>query len=402
MARVRDLFQLPIFKDIKVIAGTNGLDRKVEHVTVMEVPEIKQWLKGNDFLITSFYSVRENEEDQCRLIEDLADTCCCVAIKTGEYISRVPESVRNLADTYGLPILEIPHHVTYIDLFTHIMNLIFEEEGTSTILEKYVKDILYENYSDEILMVERGQLFGFDVERDFFAAILFSFPQKISVTEHEEKKLRFLCQSIQQFAKASPSVRECYMVSLKKGWMLLLEGEKEETLKKFINTFLTEEFVKERWVGTCDFPSCGIGSVLPGMTGIRDTYSAAFKAVRVGRKLNKDQIVFLYDKLRVFCALEEFITKENGHVFREILSNIQSRELLDTLTTYYDCGASLEQTAERMFTHKNTIKYRLSRIQEKTGLSLKQPNENFQLYLAILSMKLHEEKDFVSEDKNIG
>lgn len=41
----------------------------------------------------------------------------------------------------------------------NVMNLIFEEEGNSEILEKYVKDILYENYSDEILMEESGTAF---------------------------------------------------------------------------------------------------------------------------------------------------------------------------------------------------------------------------------------------------
>ena len=41
-------------RGVRVVAGEEGLFRKVEHVTVMEVPEIKRWLKGNDFLITSF------------------------------------------------------------------------------------------------------------------------------------------------------------------------------------------------------------------------------------------------------------------------------------------------------------------------------------------------------------
>ena len=116
MVKVRDLLKMPAFREIKVIAGSEGLDRNVEHVTVMEVPDIKKWLKGNEFLITSFYSVRKSEEDQCRLIEDLADTCCCIAVKTGEYVASLSEAVCRMADQCSLPILEIPHHVTYIDL----------------------------------------------------------------------------------------------------------------------------------------------------------------------------------------------------------------------------------------------------------------------------------------------
>ena len=68
MAKVSDVLKLSVMRGVRVVAGEEGLFRKVEHVTVMEVPEIKRWLKGNDFLITSFYSVRKSEEDQCALL----------------------------------------------------------------------------------------------------------------------------------------------------------------------------------------------------------------------------------------------------------------------------------------------------------------------------------------------
>ena len=52
MAKVSDVLKLPVMRGVRVLAGEAGLSGKVEHVTVMEVPEIRQWLKGNDFLIT--------------------------------------------------------------------------------------------------------------------------------------------------------------------------------------------------------------------------------------------------------------------------------------------------------------------------------------------------------------
>ena len=88
--------------------GEEGLFRKVEHVTVMEVRRSRGGSRENDFLITSFYSVRKSGEDQCALIRDLADTCCCIAVKTGQYVETVAESVKRAADEVGLPVLEIP------------------------------------------------------------------------------------------------------------------------------------------------------------------------------------------------------------------------------------------------------------------------------------------------------
>ena len=388
MAKVSDLFRLPIFKDIRIIAGNDGLNRKVEYITVMEVPDIKRWLKGNDFLITSLYSVRKSEEEQCKLIEELADTCCCIAVKTGEYVSVIPESVKEMANKHGLPLLEIPHHVTYIDLIIQVMNLIFEEEGSSAILEKYIKDIIYENYSDEILMAERGRLFGFDVENDYFSAVNISFRKKYSPTEHEKKKLRFLSQSVKQLVKSSPFVRECYMIPLEKGSILFLESENENNLKRFLHTQITEQLFEKLWNGRSEVLAFGIGPVLHGMLGIRDSYSATYKAARVGQKLKPDQFVFSYDKIATFCELEDFFAGGKGQNFAKILDELQSQEMLDTLITYFESNNSIDETAERMFIHKNTVKYRLNRVQESTGLYLKKPDDNFQLYLAVLAKKL--------------
>lgn len=388
MAKVSDLFQLPIFKDIRMIAGSEGLNRKVEYVTVMEVPDIKRWLKGNDFLITSLYSVRKSEKEQCDLIRELSDTCCCIAVKTGEYVDIIPESVKEIANRYALPILEIPRHITYIDLIIQVMNLIFEEEGSSVILEKYIKDILYENYSDEILMAERGRLFGFDVENNYFAAVNISFRKAYSPTKHEKKKLRFLCQSVKQFIKSSPNIRECHTVPFENSYVLFLESENENYLKRLLHAQITEQLFEKLWNGEIETLILGIGPVLPGMLGIRDSYSATFKAARVGQKLKSDQFVFFYDKMSTFCELEDFFSGGKGQNFAKVLDELQNQEMLDTLITYFESNNSIDETADKMFVHKNTVKYRLNRLQELTGLYLKNPDDNFQLYLAVLAKKL--------------
>lgn len=389
MAKVSDLLRLPAFRGLHVLAGENGLQRKVEHVTVMEVPDIKQWLKGNDFLITSFYSVRKSEENQCRLIEDLADTCCCVAVKTGQYVNVVSEQVKETADRCSLPLLEIPFQTPYIDLLMNVMNLIFEEENTSSILEKYVKDIIYENYTDEILMVERGHLFGIEVDEDCFSAVNICFRKKYIPSEHERKAIRFLCQTVQRCLIDSGSIHSCSMIRLEKGFLLLVEGKEEESLEHYLEHYLNEEYLKKLWKVEDKKIVWGIGPVKKGLKGIRDSYSLSFKAMNVGNTLYRNQFLYFYKKLEPFCELEKVLVSLAGHVFIDVLSPVKNQELLDTLVMYYECGANMERVSERMYTHKNTVKYRLNRLQELTGLDFKNPDDNFRLYLAVLAMKMN-------------
>lgn len=389
MAKVSDLLRLPAFRGIHVLSGENGLQRKVEHVTVMEVPDIKRWLKGNDFLITSFYSVRKSEEAQCRLIEDLADTCCCVAVKTGQYVNVISERVKETADRCSLPLLEIPFETPYIDLLMNVMNLIFEEENTASILEKYVKDIIYENYTDEILMAERGRLFGFEADEDYFSAVNICFRKKYIPSEQEKKAIRFLCQTLQRCLLDSGSIQGCPMIRLEKGFLLLAEAKEAERLEQYLENYLDEDYLKKIWKAEGKGIVCGVGPVKKGLKGIRDSYSLSFKAMKVGYTLSRNQLLYFYKKLEPYCELEKILVSPSEHVFTSVLGAVKNQELLDTLVMYYECGANMERVSDRMYTHKNTVKYRLNRLQELTGLDLRNPDDNFRLYLAVLALKMN-------------
>ncbi|WP_018656921.1 PucR family transcriptional regulator [Actinomadura flavalba] len=57
--------------------------------------------------------------------------------------------------------------------------------------------------------------------------------------------------------------------------------------------------------------------------------------------------------------------------------------LLDTLTTYLEQGSSLEATARLLFVHPNTVRYRLRRVTELTGLAPADGRNAFTLRIAL-------------------
>ncbi|MEU5882222.1 helix-turn-helix domain-containing protein [Spirillospora sp. NPDC047279] len=58
--------------------------------------------------------------------------------------------------------------------------------------------------------------------------------------------------------------------------------------------------------------------------------------------------------------------------------------LLDTLTTYLEQGSSLEATARLLFVHPNTVRYRLRRVSELTGLAPTDGRNAFTLRIALV------------------
>src|SRR5450755_3970493 len=62
--------------------------------------------------------------------------------------------------------------------------------------------------------------------------------------------------------------------------------------------------------------------------------------------------------------------------------------LLDTVTTYLEQGSSLEATARLLFVHPNTVRYRLRRAGELTGLSPGNGRDAFAMWLAVVLGRL--------------
>src|SRR6266571_1661804 len=62
--------------------------------------------------------------------------------------------------------------------------------------------------------------------------------------------------------------------------------------------------------------------------------------------------------------------------------------LVETVTTYLEQGFSLEAAARLLFVHPNTVRYRLRRVSELTGLSAVTGRDGFTLWVAIVLGRL--------------
>ena len=60
-------------------------------------------------------------------------------------------------------------------------------------------------------------------------------------------------------------------------------------------------------------------------------------------------------------------------------------DLVRTLKTYFAAGTNASEAADRLFLHRNSMLYRLERIQKLTGLDLKDDKVALALQLGLLA-----------------
>ena len=58
-------------------------------------------------------------------------------------------------------------------------------------------------------------------------------------------------------------------------------------------------------------------------------------------------------------------------------------ELLQTLSAYFDTQGNVKRMSEELFTHYNTVVYRLKNIQDITGTDLRRESDRFELEMAL-------------------
>ena len=61
-------------------------------------------------------------------------------------------------------------------------------------------------------------------------------------------------------------------------------------------------------------------------------------------------------------------------------------DLVKTLKVYFDTGTNASEAADRLFLHRNSILYRLARVEKLTGLDLKDPRARLALQLGLLNV----------------
>lgn len=389
MAKLRDLLQFRSLKNLELITDTECLDVNVGTVTVMEVPDVIQWLRGDDFLITSLYSIGDDEEKQCQLLYDLIDTrSACLAIKTGKYAHRIADKMVKIANENHFPLLRIPYEMTYIDIIMDAMNVVMTESNRREMLGKYISDIIFHPFVNESMLKEEGRLLKVDIENDCFQALVLDADMEEGQSGNTSRMIKFAIDRLSNFTESLSEQVFCGNSRLENGMLMLLYSKEKSVLEQYLPFVITEMRVMLSSLSIPNDWRVGIGTVQTKAAGIRHSYEEAIQAIELGRIMDEKKKIYEFHDLELYSSLREILKNKSDSLFASILGKLKNQELVDTLIIYFECNGNMDETASRMYTHKNTIKYRLNKIKELTGLDVKCQEDNFKLYFMVLEKKL--------------
>ena len=119
----------------------------------------------------------------------------------------------------------------------------------------------------------------------------------------------------------------------------------------------------------------GLGEERTHLNELGDSCTEARRAIEIGHLFKPEEKVYCYASLR----LERFllsVDRADAAYYRSLLFNrstqrLLNSEMLRTIEMFFEKDLNLSDTARQLFIHRNTLVYRLDKVQRATGLDLR-------------------------------
>lgn len=228
-------------------------------------------------------------------------------------------------------------------------------------IEKFLYELVYVNEEYSQSFIERGLSLGIDITIPHTAVV-------INSDEETSEKIRWHLNSFLQKKEYCLALNPNTIATFLHSDKLLIKRLERCLDKEYINNI-----------------NLGIGLNEPI---IANSLNQALRALDIGKRLESKKKIYLYKDLYFISMLANFVGDNKlNDIIKKLKSEGNQADLLDTLAAYVYNNGEAKTTSDALHIHRNTLNYRLEKIQEISGKNPRNLIELFELFTAyVISM----------------
>jgi len=162
-----------------------------------------------------------------------------------------------------------------------------------------------------------------------------------------------------------------------------------EVLYSLISNTLTELLIEI---------TISVGGKITSISELPKLYNNSIEAFTLKEKYNLKEYLLFFDKLIVYRVVSNinYNFKQDilYSIFTNEFDNIIDKELEHMIDEYFKNNLNITDTAKAIHVHRNTLLYRIDKIQNYTNLDLKNFEDSMTFKIAWLIRKEHKKKSY--------
>lgn len=260
---------------------------------------------------------------------------------------------------------------------------------------EFVQDVLIEPFTNTAKIETQCNLYNFDFMTPRVCMIIVPNDTEFDALSTYKKKLyeQNLWDLLLPYLKGKFTY---FHLSYNHKFVIFLFDEKFE-LTQYFNQCLTELTLAYQELLNKNSIPCLIGysQCYWGANTIKICFDHALQTIKIGLKLHPSETIFSYRKDAVYHELYQNFSFENlNQIYATTIKPLIDYEqqyhsdLVITLEAFFENQLNITQTAKTLYLHRNTINYRIKKIEELLGVNLKNWNDCVRVQLGFYVLKV--------------
>lgn len=360
---------------MKYLAGKDGWSNSISWVHLVEDTTIIRHFWGKELAVTTGLGF-PTQEAIMELVSHLVQRHAAgLIVNTGNYIEKLSDSLLAYCEENHLPLLTVPWEIHLSDMMKDFSIRIFVQESTD---EEVVNALIAAVEQPDNQDAYRKKLLPhFDVDGTF-QVMLIASEGLDSMDTVDRRRLSYRLQMYLEQITHNGSF--FYYNSF---FVLVVNAIRQELLIE-----LGEGMLNRAHKRMPDRPFyVGIGSLVTDIENLAVSYRRAEAAARMAMRTKTTLLQF--DGMGMYRLL--YSCTDTGllaQIQRDTLSVLEEHDrrhnsnYVETLQSYLEFDGSIQAMAQSMFTHRNTIIYRMNNIKKLLGTELATPAERLPYQIA--------------------
>lgn len=384
--QLRKLYEYVPPDDMRLIAGHKGINNSVRWMHMVESLEISSFLSGQEIaFITGIGLAQPGAESLVELVRGIyKNNPSAVVINVGPYIAYIPQEVIDFCDEHGLPLFEVPWRIHLAEIMHLFSSKIAEAEMNEVELVSAMQHAIADQRQEDLYlpMFKRK---GFLETMKYCVGMIEILDENNSLMKNDTPVMDQVKISLENM-----------LVGLNcSGFALVFQNRivcvfadcRTDVIKKTMLSIRAQNLLK--------LPAkyrfrMGIGGEVLSPQKLVKSYEQVKKILRLQAQKNSNELC-VYDEQDVYSLLfavednevmADYLDKQLGPLIKS--DDLKGTNYVEVLQIYLENNGSVNQTAEQLFVHRNTVNYKLGKIEELLSCDLSEFYQRVKLQLALM------------------
>ena len=395
MITCRDIYNLRM-DGVELLTKEAGLERVVSWTYLVQTKPYRDHMNpGNFALIVVDYLRFDMDEAYNAMIELNELGISGLAVSVVDDKEEIPQKMIEKASQLALSLFYVRWEgATFVDIAQSIGELILETNVNNKRTGDYLYNLLFGYEVNDKYIEKISAQFGLTFDRPYRVGVIV-IDRKYGVNlEQDEHTYCYYVDCLNReviHMKKHPM----YMRFLNK-FVLLFEATENKETEHQIEKILKDLDSRAPFTGFIN-STCILGAAYTRPADFGKSYQEAKNLIPkkellpnpTGKKVLSASSMGIYKYLFNSGNQQEIMNYCNDKLKKlEMYDNENGSFLIDTLVNYYMCGFNTGKTAQMMFVHRNSLQYRLKKIEEILDISLDDSMAYLDLVNCILVKRL--------------